>query len=556
MSPGLFVRRFLADTGGAAHRRGPDRPFWTDCEAMPASLACAKLCPGRPLLHPFVHAENTPDKPAIIMADGSGQMSYAELEAYSNRVAQFLRKQGLKRGDAFTLLLENCLEYLPIAWGAQRSGLRMVPMSTKLGRDEAQYIIDNSESRFVIADATLGTLAKQLKTPQGSFSVHGDIDGFTPLEGQLADMPPSRIEDESSGRYMLYSSGTTGKPKGISGPLPEEPLDAPNALVMLTQMLFSFGPDMMYLSPAPLYHAAPIGYTLTVHKHGGTVVVMKKFEPEQLLANVEKFKITHMQVVPTMFVRMLKLPEDVRDKYDLSSIKVAIHAAAPCPVAVKRQMIEWWGPVIYEYYSASEGTGFTAINPTEWMEKQGSVGKAFLGEIRIIDEDGNLLKTGQEGRVFFAGAGEISYHKDPGKSASVQHPEHGATFGDIGYVDEDGYLFLTDRAAYMIISGGVNVYPQETEDILVMHPKVEDVAVIGVPHEDLGEEVKAVVQPRDWNDAGPELEAELMAFARERLSHVKCPRSIDFEQQLPRHETGKLYKRLLKDRYWAEAKAS
>ncbi|MEE4349876.1 MAG: acyl-CoA synthetase [Pacificimonas sp.] len=507
-------------------------------------------------MHPFVHAENSPDKPAIIMADGSGEMSYAELEAASNRAAQFFRSQGLTRGDSFTLLLENCIEYLPIAWGAQRAGLMMVPMSTKLGVSEAQYIIDNSDSQFLIADASLGGVASKLKTPKGNFVMHGDLDGFTRLEPLLAEQPPSRIEDESSGRYMLYSSGTTGQPKGITGPLPEEPIDAPNPLVMLTQMLFGFGPDIIYLSPAPMYHAAPLGYTMTVHKHGGTVVMMRKFDPEQLLANIEKYQITHMQVVPTMFVRMLKLPEDIRAKYDVSSVKAAIHAAAPCPVEVKRRMIEWWGPVIYEYYSASEGTGFTAINPEEWMQKQGSVGKSFLGEIRILDEDDNPLPPGREGRVYFAGAGEIQYHKDPDKSASVQHKEHGSTFGDIGYVDEDGYLFLTDRAAYMIISGGVNVYPQEAEDVLVMHPKVQDVAVIGVPHEEFGEEVKAVVQPREWADAGPDLEAELIAFVRERLSHVKCPRSVDFEQELPRHDTGKLYKRLLKDRYWAEARAA
>jgi acyl-CoA synthetase (AMP-forming)/AMP-acid ligase II len=286
---------------------------------------------------------------------------------------------------------------------------------------------------------------------------------------------------------------------------------------------------------------------------GGTVVVMENFDPVEFLELIEKYKVTHTQLVPTMFVRMLKLPEEVRAQYDTSSLKAAIHAAAPCPVEVKRRMIEWWGPVIYEYYSATEGAGFTAISPQEWLQKPGSVGKALLGEIRVIDEEGNRLPPGREGRIFFHGGGEFEYHRDPAKTASVK-TEHGATFGDIGYVDEDGYLFLTDRAAYMIISGGVNVYPQETEDVLVMHPKVADVAVIGVPDEEMGEAVKAVVQPRDWADAGPALEAELIDFARERLSHVKCPRSVDFERELPRHDTGKLYKRLLKDRYWAKAK--
>ncbi|MBZ6379073.1 acyl-CoA synthetase [Pacificimonas flava] len=507
-------------------------------------------------MHPFHHAAATPDKPAIIMADGSGEMSYAELEAASNRAAQFYRSQGLKRGDTIVIFLQNCLDYLPLCWGAQRAGLIFVAMSTKLSVDEAQYIVDNSGADLVIADVSLAEVAAKLKAPKGGFSLGGDIDGYEPLAPRLAEQPASRIEDESQGRDMLYSSGTTGRPKGITGPLPDGPIDEMNPLIGLTQMLFNFGPDMKYLSPAPLYHAAPLRYCMAVHRFGGTVVIMKKFDPERFLALVEEHRITHSQLVPTMFVRMLKLPEDVRSKYDVSSLKVAIHAAAPCPIEVKRRMMEWWGPVIYEYYSATEGTGFTAINPQEWMEKQGSVGKALLGEIRIIDEDGNLLPQGREGRVFFAEAGEIEYHGDPEKSASVQHPEHGATFGDIGYVDEDGYLFLTDRAAYMIITGGVNVYPQEAEDVLVMHPKVQDVAVIGVPHEEMGEEVKAVVEPRDWADAGPELEADLIAFARERLSHVKCPRSVDFEKALPRHDTGKLYKRLLKDRYWNKEGAS
>jgi long-chain acyl-CoA synthetase len=318
---------------------------------------------------------------------------------------------------------------------------------------------------------------------------------------------------------------------------------------MLTKVLYAFDENMVYLSPAPLYHAAPLRYSMSVHRAGGTLIVMKKFDPERYLALIEQYRVTHTQVVPTMFVRMLKLPDDIRARHDLSSLKVAIHAAAPCPVEVKRRMIDWWGETIYEYYASTEGTGFCAVSPQEWLKKPGTVGRSLLGEVRILDEEDNVLPPGREGRIYFAGGGEFAYHNDPEKTKSVQHTEHGATFGDIGYLDEDGYLFLTDRAAYMIITGGVNVYPQEAENVLVMHPKVSDVAVFGIPHEEMGEEVKAVVQPRDWADAGPELEAELIAFARARLSHVKCPRSIDFEQELPRHDTGKLYKRLLKDRY-------
>ena len=504
-------------------------------------------------MHPYIHAANTPDKPAIIMADSGQVITYAELDAESNRVAQLLRAHGLKRGDAIAVLMENGPHYLPICWGAQRAGLIYTCISTKLSVDEARYILEDSGSKIVFASPALAAVAARLEPPIARYAVGGAISGYDDFAAAIAAQPATRIADESPGRDMLYSSGTTGRPKGISGKLPEGGIDTPNALLMLVTALYGFGPDTRYLSPAPLYHAAPLRYCIAVQQAGGTVVVMEKFDPERYLQLIEQHRITHTQLVPTMFVRMLKLPDEVRARYDISSLKAAIHAAAPCPVEVKHRMIEWWGPVIYEYYSATEGAGFTAISPQEWLAKPGSVGKSLLGEIRVLDEDGNRLPPNAEGRIFFHGGGEFEYHRDPSKTASVK-TEHGATFGDIGYVDDDGYLFLTDRAAYMIITGGVNVYPQETEDVLVMHPKVADVAVIGVPDEVMGEAVKAVVQPRDWADAGPELEAELIAFTRERLSHIKCPRSIDFEQALPRHDTGKLYKRLLKDRYWAKAK--
>lgn len=508
---------------------------------------------GRPFLHPYIHATNNPDKPAIIMAGSGETLTYAELEAESNRIAQLLRAHGLKRGDAIAILMENGPHYLPICWAAQRSGLVFTCISTKLGVDEARYIVEDSGSKVIFASAALAPVASQLDAPVARYVIGGTIPGYDDFAQAVAAQPAERIADESPGRDMLYSSGTTGRPKGVSGKLPEGEIDTPNALLMLVGALYGFNGESIYLSPAPMYHAAPLRYCMAVQHAGGTVIIMEKFDPEQYLALVEKYRVTHSQLVPTMFVRMLKLPEDVRRKYDLSSLKAAVHAAAPCPVDVKRQMIEWWGPVIYEYYSATEGAGFTAVSPQEWLAKPGTVGKSLLGEIRVLDDEGNRLPPGREGRIFFHGGGEFEYHRDPDKTASVKS-EHGATFGDIGYVDEDGYLFLTDRAAYMIISGGVNVYPQETEDVLVMHPKVSDVAVIGVPDEIMGEAVKAVVQPRDWADAGPELEAELIAFTRERLSHVKCPKSVDFEKELPRHDTGKLYKRLLKDRYWAKAK--
>jgi acyl-CoA synthetase (AMP-forming)/AMP-acid ligase II len=506
-------------------------------------------------MHPFVHAAATPDRPAIIMAGSGATMTYGELEAYSNRVAHLLRRHGLQRGDTIAILMSNCLEYLAICWGAQRAGIVYVAMSTKLTADEAGYIITDSGSKLVIASAGLGAVAAAASDGVAArFAIGGAITGFDDLATALAAEPITRIADESCGRDMLYSSGTTGRPKGVRGPLPSGALEAGDALTGLVGMLYQFAPDMRYLSPAPLYHAAPLRYCMAVHRFGGTVVVMERFEPEAYLALVEKYRITHSQLVPTMFVRMLKLEERQRRAHDLSSLKVAIHAAAPCPVDVKHAMIDWWGPVIFEYYSATEGAGFTTITPQEWLERPGSVGKAILGEIRVLGDDDSVLPPGQTGRIYFAGGPGFSYHNDPEKTASVTGA-HGATFGDIGHVDDAGYLFLTDRAAFMIISGGVNVYPQEAENALTLHPDVVDVAVFGVPDAEMGEAVKAVVQPRDMTRAGPELEAELIAFVRARLSHVKCPKSIDFLAELPRHDTGKLYKRLLKDKYWAAAQA-
>ncbi|MFZ4690239.1 MAG: AMP-binding protein [Polymorphobacter sp.] len=506
-------------------------------------------------MHPYLHAAATPDKPAIIMAGSGASLSYAALEAQSNRVAHLLRSHGLVRGDTVALLLHNSLDYLAICWGAQRAGLVFVAMSTKLTADEAGYILTDSGAKLLFASAALGEVAAAASPGvTARYAVGGAIPGFTDLGAALSALPATRIADESRGRDMLYSSGTTGRPKGVRGPLPEGPLDTVDALSGMVAALYAFGPDMVYLSPAPLYHAAPLRYCMAVHAAGGTVVVMERFEPEAYLAAVERYRCTHSQLVPTMFVRMLKLPPEARQAHDLSSLKVAIHAAAPCPIDVKHAMIDWWGPVIYEYYSATEGAGFTTITPQEWLQKPGSVGKSILGEIRVLADDDSVLPPGETGRIYFAGGPKFQYHNDAEKTASVTC-EHGATFGDIGHVDADGYLFLTDRAAFMIISGGVNVYPQEAENALTLHPEVADVAVFGVPDAEMGEAVKAVVQPRDMAKAGPELEAELIAFVRARLSHVKCPKSVDFLAELPRHDTGKLYKRLLKDRYWADAKA-
>jgi acyl-CoA synthetase (AMP-forming)/AMP-acid ligase II len=306
----------------------------------------------------------------------------------------------------------------------------------------------------------------------------------------------------------------------------------------------------VYLSPAPLYHAAPLRWCMTVNFVGGTVILMDRFDPERALALIERYKVTHAQWVPTHFVRMLRLPRETRARYDVSSMKVALHAAAPCAIPVKEQMIEWWGPVVYEYYAGTEGNGMTAITPAEWLERKGSVGRAIVGEIRICDELGEPVPPLTEGTIYFSGGRDFEYHNAPQKTRETRNRYGWSTLGDVGYVDRDGYLFLTDRKAFMIISGGVNIYPQEIENVLIAHPRVMDVAVFGAPDDEMGEKVVAVVQPVDFAAAGPAFAQELLAFARESLSPVKVPRLIELTKELPRHPNGKLYKRLLRDEYW------
>jgi long-chain acyl-CoA synthetase len=506
-------------------------------------------------MHPVHHAAQTPDKAAVIMA-GSGQsLSYATLNSRSNQVAQLLRSHGLKVGDAIAVLLDNSPDYFEIAWGAQRAGLYFTCMSTKLQVDEIAYILTDSNAKVLFVGANLLAMAEEALVHADVsipvLVVGGETQGHKAYSEARNAQPVGPINDESAGADMLYSSGTTGRPKGIKVPLTGAPIDTPNALQMMAQAIYGITAESRYLSPAPLYHAAPLRWCMCVHKIGGTVVVMEKFEPETYLAMVERYRITDSQLVPTMFVRMLKLDEAIRTAYDLSSLKMAVHAAAPCPVAIKAQMMTWWGPIIHEYYAGTEGNGFCTISPQDWLRKKGSVGKALLGELRIVGEGGEVVPTGESGTVFFANGPQFEYHNSPEKTADSRNALGWSTLGDVGYVDEEGFLFLTDRKAFMIISGGVNIYPQESENVLVTHPKVADVAVFGVPNEEFGEEVKAVVQPMDMADAGPELEAELLAFCRASISHVKAPRSIDFMAELPRYPTGKLYKRLLRDRYWA-----
>jgi long-chain acyl-CoA synthetase len=505
-------------------------------------------------MHPGAHAATDPGKLAYVMASTGETVTYGQLDAASNRFAHALRRFGLAPRDGIALCLENHPRYYEIVWGAQRAGLYYTAASTRLTAGELEYILNDCGAKVFVTSKALAPLAEAVRDRipgvQRKLMVDGTIPGYESFEAAVADMPATPIADELEGADLLYSSGTTGRPKGVKFPLRGDALGTPNALIAFVRGLYSMGPHVRYLSPAPLYHAAPLRFNLTVQRLGGMSVIMEHFDAEEFLRLIEKHRITHTQVVPTMFVRLLKLPEEVRRRYDVSSLTTVIHAAAPCPIPVKEQMIAWWGPIIHEYYGGTEGNGLCALDSKEWLTHKGSVGRAILGTVRILGDDGNDLPVGESGAIYFASGSTFEYLNDEEKTRASRRPDGASTIGDIGYLDAEGYLYLTDRKANMIISGGVNIYPQEAENLLVTHPKVQDVAVFGVPNEDFGEEVKAVVQPVDMADAGPALAEELIAFCRQHLSPIKCPRSVDFEAELPRHPTGKLYKRLLKDRYW------
>ena len=510
-------------------------------------------------MHISIHAQNMPDRPAFIMASTDEAVSFKQLNDYSNQIAQLARARGLQIGDGIAIFMDNNKYFLEICWAAQRAGLYFTAVSSRLTADEVAYIVKDCGAKILFTSDYMkeeaAKLVDMLPNMAGMFMAGEAIDGYEAYLPARDGQPAQPVADETQGMDMLYSSGTTGRPKGIRRKLTGNAIDEPDALLGLVTMLYGFDHKQIYLSPAPLYHAAPLRYNMAAQQVGTTCIIMENFDPEQALAMIEKHKCTKSQWVPTMFVRMLKLPQDVRNKYDTSSLQTAIHAAAPCPIPIKEQMIDWWGPVIYEYYAGSEGNGFCQLNSEEWLAHKGSVGTALTGILHICDEEGNEVPVGESGSIFFEqpeDAPGFEYYNDPKKTSESRHPVHKnwTTLGDVGKLDEDGYLYLTDRKAFMIISGGVNIYPQETENLLITHPKVADVAVIGVPNEDFGEEVKAVVQPANWADAGDALAEELIAFCKESLSAIKCPRTVDFDKELPRHPTGKLYKRLVRDRYW------
>jgi long-chain acyl-CoA synthetase len=506
-----------------------------------------------------IQARLRPLQPAFIMAATGESLTYRELEERSNRLAHLFRKAGLRRLDHYSIFMENNSRYLEACGAGERSGLYYTCVNSFLTPVELAYILNNSQSRLLITSlAKLDVAREALKEcPDVRLCIvadgPGESDRIVGLEAVTAELPTTPIADENLGTPMLYSSGTTGRPKGIVRPLPAQPPSQNLSLFDFLLKLWRYREGMIYLSPAPLYHSAPQAAVNLTIRTGGTVIIMESFDPEHYLQLVQKWGVTHTQLVPTMFSRMLKLPQHVRKRYDVSSLEIAVHAAAPCPVQVKEEMIKWWGPIIQEYYGATEGLGFTACDAPEWLAHRGTVGKVLLGELRILDENMNECPVGTPGIVWFKTATPFEYFNDPDKTREVRSADGTmSTVGDVGYVDADGYLYLTDRATFMIISGGVNIYPQECENLLITHPKIADAAVFGVPNPDLGEEVKAVVQPMPGVEPGPALAAELIAFCSQQLSRQKVPRSIDFEDELPRLPTGKLYKRLLRDRYWGD----
>jgi long-chain acyl-CoA synthetase len=502
------------------------------------------------------HASSAPDRPAMIDSLTGEVLTYRELNERSARFARYLTANGVERGDTVALFMENNSRFMEIVWATRRLGLYIAAINRYLTADEAAYIVNDSDAVVLVTSKARADVAAALtgRVPmcRRLLMVDGVVGGWASYESEVAPHPAEPPAEEWLGDLMLYSSGTTGRPKGVRRPLRDVKVDDDD-LIKAFIGGYGFGADTVYLSPAPMYHAAPLAFSLGVHHAGGTVVMMPRFDPEAALAAIERYEVTHSQWLPTMFVRMLKLPQALRERYDLSTHRMAIHAAAPCPVEVKQQMMTWWGEIIHEYYGGTEGSGMTRIEPADWLTHPGSVGRAVIGILHTCDGEGRDVPAGQSGLIYFErDSMPFAYHKDPDRTRAAQHPLHPnwSTLGDIGYLDRDSYLYLTDRSAFMIISAGVNIYPREVEDALIGHPSVRDVAVFGIPDPDMGEQVKAVVEPMDGVQPSGALAADLIDYARSRLAHYKVPKSVDFVAELPRLPTGKLYKQALRAAYW------
>jgi long-chain acyl-CoA synthetase len=494
------------------------------------------------------------NKPAVILHPSGTVITFDDLEARANRMAHRLRRAGLREGDTVAILMENNEHIHAVMWGARRGGLYYVPINTHLTAAEAAYIVDNSSAKAIVGSAALSETCSRLGDhlpgglPDLLMIADTDLPGWERYPECVADQPNTPIDDEIEGDLLQYSSGTTGRPKGIRRELPHVPPDqAPGMMSALVE--FWMTPESTYLSPAPLYHTAPSVWSMSAQAGGVTTVVLERFDPEGTLDAIQRYRVTHGQFVPAMFTRMLKLPDAVRDSYDLSSLQRVMHAAAPCPVEIKKRMMDWWGPIIDEYYASSEASGATLISAEDWLAHPGSVGKPFLGVVHILGEDGAELPPGRPGEIYFEGGYSFEYLNDPTKTTASRDKHGWVTVGDVGYLDDEGYLYLTDRRHHMIISGGVNIYPQETENLLITHPKVLDAAVFGVPDDEMGQRVMAAAQTVNPADATDRFADELIAWLRDRLAHYKCPRSIAFEAQLPRTDSGKLYKNRLIEKY-------
>lgn len=489
------------------------------------------------------------------MSDGSGALTFGELDRRSIQLARRLREGGLGPGNRVALLMENGLDHVVAAWAVRRAELRFVPVNWHLTGAEAAYVVENSDALALITSEGLRDIANEIADSIPALRMRltsgAAAPGFESLECIYQTGCATRPPAEREGGPMPYSSGTTGRPKGILRPLSGQPFPTPTSLDALIRDEYGFDEASVYLSSAPLYHAAPMTWVMGTNLWGGTAILMPAFEPEEVLRSVERYRVTHAQFVPTHFIRLLRLPASVKAAYDHSPLRAVVHAAAPCPGHVKEAMVAWWGPLIHEYYSGSERCGYTALRPEEWSTHPGSVGRSLTGRIHVMDEEsGAELPPGQVGLIYFENAHPYVYHRHPNQPGQGIDARGWGSFGDMGWVDAEGFLYLADRASHMIVSGGVNIYPREIEDILSSHPDVADVAVIGVPNPEYGEEVKAVVQPRDSVVCAEDLAAELLALCRARLAGFKCPRSVDFVDALPRLPTGKLLKRELRKRYW------
>ena len=499
-------------------------------------------------------AANDPERTAVIEPRGTA-ISYAELAALADRYGRGLQTLGLRPGDTVAGMLPNSAEALALFFAAAQTGLYVVPVNWHLTAAEVAYILADSGARTFVAHERFGEVAAEAAAgagidPAASFAV-GKVPGFTPVSA-LGAGGEGRPDPRTAGAPMVYTSGTSGRPKGVRRPLTGEDPDKVPAASGWFFGLFSLAPGdgNVHLCCSPLYHTAVLNFATISIQLGHPVVLMDRFEPEEMLRLIQRHRVTHTHMVPTQFRRLLALPQATRDRYDTSSMRAAIHSAAPCPQDVKRAMIDWWGPVVTEYYAASEGGG-TGITAQEWLARPGSVGKPWLGsEVRVLDAEGNDLPAGEPGLVYMRmGTATFDYHKDAEKTRASR-ARGMFTVGDIGYLDGDGYLYLCDRKSDMIISGGVNIYPAEIEAELSAHPAVDDVAVFGIPHDEWGEEIKAVVQAAPGAQPGPGLTADLLAFLAGRLAKFKLPRSIDYVPELPRDPNGKLYKRRLRDPYW------